>query len=116
MQWIHPASSAHPLSAPCPAVAKEMARAGLRQPLLIGGATTSRMHAAVKIAPQYSSLEHPVMHVLDASRAVVVASALLDKDGKRREEYVQDQLDLYEEMRQEYLDGLEDRKCVGALE
>ena len=38
---------------------------------------------------QYSTMEHPVMHVLDASRAVVVASALLDKDAKRREEYVQ---------------------------
>ncbi|MBL9127989.1 MAG: B12-binding domain-containing protein, partial [Verrucomicrobiales bacterium] len=55
-------------------VAREMERAGLRLPLLIGGATTSRAHTAVKIAPAYS---HPVVHVLDASRAVPVVSSLL---------------------------------------
>ena len=49
-------------------VAKEMSRKGLKQPLLIGGATTSRMHTAVKIAPQYFNIDHPVLHVLDASR------------------------------------------------
>ncbi len=55
-------------------VAREMAKAGMKTPLLIGGATTSRMHTAVKIAPQYFSTEHPVIHVLDASRSVVVVS------------------------------------------
>jgi 5-methyltetrahydrofolate--homocysteine methyltransferase len=45
-----------------------MRRMGCKIPLLIGGATTSRMHTAVKIAPQYYTTEHPVMHVLDASR------------------------------------------------
>ncbi len=55
-------------------VAKEMEREGFSLPLLIGGATTSKAHTAVKIAPHYS---HPVVHVLDASRAVGVASALL---------------------------------------
>jgi 5-methyltetrahydrofolate--homocysteine methyltransferase len=55
-------------------VAKEMERRGMRLPLLIGGATTSRQHTAVKIAPQYSQ---PVVHVLDASRAVDVVSSLL---------------------------------------
>ena len=48
-------------------------------PLLIGGATTSRIHTAVKIEPAYSS---PVIHVADASRAVAVAGSLLDKDGR----------------------------------
>jgi 5-methyltetrahydrofolate--homocysteine methyltransferase len=56
-------------------VAKEMERRGLKLPLLIGGATTSRQHTAVKIAPEYS---HSCAHVLDASRAVGVVSALLD--------------------------------------
>jgi 5-methyltetrahydrofolate--homocysteine methyltransferase len=55
-------------------VAREMARRGLSTPLLIGGATTSRQHTAVKIAPEY---QQPVVHVLDASRAVDVVSSLL---------------------------------------
>jgi 5-methyltetrahydrofolate--homocysteine methyltransferase len=60
-------------------VAREMERTGLKVPLLIGGATTSKAHTAVKIAPHYSE---PVVHVLDASRAVAVMSSLLSKDGK----------------------------------
>ena len=56
-------------------VAKEMKRAGLSVPLLIGGATTSRMHTAVKISPQYFTTAHPVMHVLDASRCVSADSS-----------------------------------------
>ena len=56
-------------------VASEMERLGMTTPLLIGGATTSRTHTAVKIAPAYSG---PVVHVLDASRAVGVAGALID--------------------------------------
>jgi 5-methyltetrahydrofolate--homocysteine methyltransferase len=60
-------------------VAKEMTRRGMKQPLLIGGATTSRMHTAVKIAPQY---EHGVVHVLDASRSVTVANTILNPDNK----------------------------------
>jgi 5-methyltetrahydrofolate--homocysteine methyltransferase len=55
-------------------VAREMERRGLTTPLLIGGATTSKAHTAVKIAPEYSQ---PVVHVLDASRAVDVVSTLL---------------------------------------
>ena len=58
-------------------VAKEMKRRGMTQPLLIGGATTSRMHTAVKIAQQYDG---GVVHVLDASRSVTVAGNLLNKD------------------------------------
>ncbi|HEX6275839.1 MAG TPA: methionine synthase [Polyangiaceae bacterium] len=55
-------------------VAREMERLGFKQPLLIGGATTSKAHTAVKIAPHYSE---PVVHVLDASRAVPVTTSLL---------------------------------------
>ncbi len=58
-------------------VAKEMERLGMKQPLLIGGATTSKLHTAVKVAPGYSG---NVVHVLDASKAVTVASSLLSKD------------------------------------
>ncbi len=54
-------------------VAQEMERAGFVTPLLIGGATTSKAHTAVKIAPSY---RHPVVHVVDASKAVGVASSL----------------------------------------
>jgi 5-methyltetrahydrofolate--homocysteine methyltransferase len=60
-------------------VAREMERQGFKLPLLIGGATTSRAHTAVKIAPNYNE---PVVHVLDASRAVPVTSSLLSDDGK----------------------------------
>ena len=44
--------------------AREFKKAGLKMPLLIGGATTSKQHAAVKIAPHYSCVEHPVIHVV----------------------------------------------------
>ena len=60
-------------------VAREMERQGFKLPLLIGGATTSRAHTAVKIAPYYSE---PVVHVLDASRAVPVTTSLLSDDGR----------------------------------
>ena len=62
-------------------VAREMERRGLDLPLLIGGATTSRQHTAVRIAPAYSQ---PVVHVLDASRVVGVVSALLDPERRAR--------------------------------
>ena len=93
-------------------VAKEMAKTGMKQPLLIGGATTSKMHTAVKISPQFSSIDHPVIHVLDASRSVVVVSNLLDANKSRREDYVQDILDTYAEMREEHYAGLEERKYL----
>jgi 5-methyltetrahydrofolate--homocysteine methyltransferase len=60
-------------------VAREMERQGFKLPLLIGGATTSRRHTAIKIAPHYSE---PVVHVLDASRAVPVTTSLLSDEGK----------------------------------
>ena len=60
-------------------VAREMERQGFKLPLLIGGATTSKAHTAIKIAPHYSE---PVVHVLDASRAVPVTTSLLSDDNK----------------------------------
>src|SRR5215813_12521674 len=60
-------------------VAREMQREGFTTPLLIGGATTSRVHTAVKIAPNY---EPPVVHVLDASRAVPVVGALVNRESR----------------------------------
>ncbi|ODT35328.1 MAG: methionine synthase [Niabella sp. SCN 42-15] len=60
-------------------VAHEMKRRDMKQPLLIGGATTSRMHTAVKIAPQF---DKGVIHVLDASRSVTVAGSLLNPEQK----------------------------------
>ncbi|MEJ7626454.1 MAG: methionine synthase [Ferruginibacter sp.] len=71
-------------------IAHEMKRRGIKLPLMIGGATTSRMHTAVKIAPQY---DDGVIHVLDASRSVTVAGSLLSPEQKPaflkniREEY-----------------------------
>jgi 5-methyltetrahydrofolate--homocysteine methyltransferase len=75
-------------------VARELEREGFRQPLLIGGATTSKRHTAVKIAPV---VDLPVVHVLDASRAVGVAGALL---GSQRDAFVR-------ETREEYVRVLE---------
>ncbi|MGH7805797.1 MAG: vitamin B12 dependent-methionine synthase activation domain-containing protein, partial [Candidatus Binatia bacterium] len=60
-------------------VAREMERSGLQLPLLIGGATTSRQHTAVKIAPEYG---RPTVHVLDASRAVSTVSSLLSSEKR----------------------------------
>ncbi|MEM7102103.1 MAG: methionine synthase [Bacteroidota bacterium] len=61
-------------------VAKEMQRQGFDIPLIIGGATTSRTHTAVKIEPQY---DFPVVHVLDASKGVSVSTALMSETGKK---------------------------------
>ena len=77
-------------------VASEMERQGFTIPLLIGGATTSRTHTAVKIAPAYSG---PVVHVIDASRAVGVAGALVQPD--RRDAFVAGIRDEYETVRRE---------------
>lgn len=68
-------------------VAKEMERQKFKIPLLIGGATTSKTHTAVKIEPQYSG---PIVHVLDASKSVGVASNLLSSDDNRRSNFILD--------------------------
>jgi 5-methyltetrahydrofolate--homocysteine methyltransferase len=88
-------------------MAKAMEDAGLKIPLLVGGATTSKMHTAVKVAPSYSG---GVIHVLDASRAVPVAQTLMDKN--KRGEYLEDIAETYAEMREEFYAGLEDRKYL----
>jgi 5-methyltetrahydrofolate--homocysteine methyltransferase len=74
-------------------VAREMERRRITTPLLIGGATTSKLHTAVKIAPRYSS---PAVHVLDASRAVGVVSTLL---GDKRDDFVGGVRAEYEKLR-----------------
>jgi len=78
-------------------VASEMEKEGFRLPLLIGGATTSRVHTAVKIAPNYSG---PVIHVLDASKSVSVASNLMNKANK--DEFLSKTFAEYEEIRQNH--------------
>lgn len=79
-------------------VASQMEKQGFDVPLLIGGATTSRIHAAVKVAPQYSG---PAVHVLDASKSVPVVSSLLNPET--RQSYAQS-------VREEYLRLAEDHK------
>jgi 5-methyltetrahydrofolate--homocysteine methyltransferase len=81
-------------------VAKEMERAGLRVPLLIGGATTSAAHTAIKIAHHYSG---PVVHVLDASRSVPVTTSLLSND--RRDAFVAANLTTQQRLRDNFLGG-----------
>ncbi|KFD64745.1 hypothetical protein M514_09101 [Trichuris suis] len=88
-------------------VAQEMERIGCKLPLLIGGATTSRAHAAVKIAPCYSG---PVIHVTDASKSVVVCSSLLDK--KNRDEFLFDIEELYDQVREDYFENLLEYRFV----
>jgi len=78
-------------------VAGELERQGLRLPLLIGGATTSRQHTAVKIAPAYGG---PTVHVVDASRAVGVVSGLLD--SARRGELVSENNEQQRQLRELY--------------
>ena len=78
-------------------VAKEMERMNLNIPLLIGGATTSRIHTAVKIAPEYSK---PTIHVLDASKSVGVVSNLLSEDAK--DGFVNKIKDEYKKLREDH--------------
>ena len=87
-------------------VAREMEREGVKIPLLIGGATTSKQHTAVKIAPRYTE---PTVHVLDASRSVVVCSSLLDTTDDRQA-YIEDVAEEYEEVRQDHYDNLREKK------
>jgi len=75
-------------------VAREMERRGFTVPVLIGGATTSKLHTAVKIAPRYS---HATVHVLDASRAVGVVSTLL---SDRKDDFVRERNAEYEHLRE----------------
>ncbi|MCX7907921.1 MAG: methionine synthase [Ignavibacteria bacterium] len=78
-------------------VAKELERAKMNIPLLIGGATTSRVHTAVKIAPNYS---HPVIYVPDASKSVPVANSLVNEN--LRKDFIKKVKVEYEELRKNY--------------
>jgi len=88
-------------------VAKEMERQGFDVPLLIGGATTSKMHTAVKIEPSYS---HPVVYVQDASRAVGVAQSLLSSNLK--ENYVNQVREEYATIREIRAEQQDDRQKI----
>merc|ERR1719422_702821 len=88
-------------------VAKEMERLELKIPLLIGGATTSKQHTAVKISPRYSE---PAIHVLDASRSVVVCSSLMDPSAKQ--DYIEDIREEYEEVREDHYENLREKKYL----
>ena len=92
-------------------VAKEMQRQGFTIPLMIGGATTSKAHTAVKIEPQY---EHGAVYVADASRAVGVASTLLSADQKG--DFLADLKDEYQAVRQSREKKNEARKLVSIAE
>lgn len=80
-------------------VAKEMERQKINIPLLIGGATTSRIHTAVKIDPNYSGV---VIHVLDASRSVPVVSNLLNEDKIERNKFIKSIKKEYKNLREDY--------------
>jgi len=81
-------------------VAKEMERRGFKTPLLIGGATTSAAHTAIKIAEHYSG---PIVHVLDASRSVPVTTSLLSAD--QRDGFVRDNLAKQKSLRENFISG-----------
>uniref|UniRef100_A0A1X7U4P4 Methionine synthase n=1 Tax=Amphimedon queenslandica TaxID=400682 RepID=A0A1X7U4P4_AMPQE len=88
-------------------VAKEMEREGLKIPLLIGGATTTKTHTAVKIAPCYSQ---PTIHVVDASKSVVVVSTLLDATAK--DDFTDDISEEYTDIREDHYDSIKDKQYV----
>ena len=88
-------------------LAKELDRLNIKIPVMIGGATTSRAHTAVKIAPEYQST---VVHVNDASRAVTVASNLLQEDVK--EGYAKSLREEYNDLREGYLNRARDKNYL----
>jgi len=90
-------------------VAKEMERRGMKTPLLIGGATTSRIHTSVKIAPNYSG---PTIHVLDASRSVPVVSNLLNENTAERTKFIKKYKDDYNLLRDEHLKRKSEKKLI----
>ncbi|MEX0968218.1 MAG: methionine synthase [Bacteroidia bacterium] len=92
-------------------VAREMQRRNMTQPLLIGGATTSKIHTAVKVAPQY---ENPVVHVLDASRSVTVVQNLLS--DKTRNSYVEGVAQEYQQMRKSHANRSETKEYLSYRE
>jgi 5-methyltetrahydrofolate--homocysteine methyltransferase len=94
-------------------IAAEMEREGLTIPLLIGGATTSKIHTAVKIEPEYSG---PAIHVLDASRAVGVVGNLLLGDEKNRDAYIEQIKKEYAELRSKRLSLMDAAQFISLKE
>lgn len=92
-------------------VAKEMERTGFKVPLLIGGATTSKIHTAVKIAPNYSG---PVVHVLDASRSVPVAGKLISKETQA--EFADEIKAEYDQMRTDHAAKHKEKSFISVAE
>ncbi|MCH8326004.1 MAG: methionine synthase, partial [Bacteroidetes bacterium] len=90
-------------------VAKEMERRGLKKPLLIGGATTSRIHTAVKIAPNYTG---STIHVLDASISVPIITKLLNKDKKEQERFIDKYKTEYVELKSNYLRKMSEKLFI----
>jgi 5-methyltetrahydrofolate--homocysteine methyltransferase len=88
-------------------VAKEMERLNIKIPLLIGGATTSRIHTAVKIAP---NLNGPAIHVLDASRSVPVVSNLINKDNRAK--LIEDIKEEYAQLREHHAQRTSGKKFI----
>jgi 5-methyltetrahydrofolate--homocysteine methyltransferase len=90
-------------------VAKEMERRGMDLPLLIGGATTSRVHTAVKIAPNYNGA---VIHVLDASRSVPVVSNLLNENEGERKKFIRSFKEEYSQLKEDYEKKKSDKSFI----
>lgn len=93
-------------------IAKEMERRKMKKPLLIGGATTSRIHTAVKISPNYSG---PVVHVLDASKSVPVSSNLINPNQDTKNKYIEQVKAEYQDLREKHA-ARQDRKNYIALQ
>ncbi|MEN9522538.1 MAG: hypothetical protein RL065_915, partial [Bacteroidota bacterium] len=91
-------------------VASEMQRQGFTIPLMIGGATTSRMHTAVKVAPAY---HHGVIHVLDASKSVNVSTTLLSEE---KEKFTSEIKSEYDKLREDFLNKKSDKKLLSIAE
>ncbi len=94
-------------------VAKELKRRGLTKPLLIGGATTSRIHTAVKIDPNY---DNAVIHVHDASRSVPVVSSLLNENKNERDDFVKSVKEEYKLLRERYEKRQTDKNLISLEE
>ena len=91
-------------------VAKEMEKHNFKVPLLIGGATTSRQHTAIKILPHYSN---PVIHVMDASKSVYVVSSLLSDN---KDDFLEEINEEYEYLKEDYYENLAERKYKSLIE
>ena len=91
-------------------VSKEMEKKNLNIPLIIGGATTSRAHTSVKIAPHYN---HTVVHINDASRAVTVVGNLLQRDNKVFKEQIREE---YDKFREQFLNRTKEKEYVSIIE